>query len=284
MKIFLASLSITLLFLFFLFFTFFPKKEAEIRICVSLAPLKCFTERIVQGKIPVMALLHAGQNHETYEVSPKEMLLLSQMKLYFSTDFPFERGLVERIKKMNREVIVVDLLKEIFPDQERKDPHIWTDPKLAKKIAKIMYEHLAAIAPKDKDLFQKGYEKLISDLDLLDREIEEKLLPYKGRKFYVLHPSWEYFAKDYGLEEVSIEREGKEPSLQELVSIIEEGKKDKVKVIFIPKGMSLKCVEIIAQALKAKIVIIDPVEEDYFSTLRKLTTQMQKGWDERATN
>jgi zinc transport system substrate-binding protein len=262
--------------LFCLFFFFTPHKESSSQIVVSVAPLKYFAERIVQGKIPVSAIVHAGQDHETYEISPKEMVLLMQSKLYFSTDFPFERRWIEKVRGLNKKILIVDLPKEIFPNGENRDLHIWTSPKLAKKITSVMVEKIVAMDPESESIYRANGEQLIQDLDLLDREIGARLAPFKGEKFYVVHPAWGYFAKDYGLEEVSLERDGKEPSLQELIAIIEAAKKDHVHVIFIQKGQSLSSAEAMARSLGGKVEEIDPLEEDYFSNMRIVSSRIEK--------
>ncbi len=283
MKAFFTITLAFLLALMALFYLYTPKKEPLSQIMVSVAPLKCFAERIVQGKISVSALVHAGQNHETYEISPQEMILLMQAKLYFSTDFPFEKRWIEKVQHLSRKITLVDLQKELFPGEEGRDLHIWTSPSLAKKIARVMVENIGKIDPANERLYRSGYESLIRDLEILDREIASRLAPLRGEKFYVVHPAWDYFAKDYGIEEVALEREGKEPSLQDLASIIESAKKEHIQVIFIQKGVSRKSADAVALAFQGRVEEIDPLEEDYFSNMRKVATKIQRAMSNAST-
>ncbi len=274
MKAFISVLFLLLLFVFFYIVS--PKKENHASIVVSVSPLESFAQRIVQGKMPTYALVHAGQNHETYELSPKEMLLLANAKIFFSTDFPFEMKLCEKLKELNPNITLVDLPKEIFADEKVKDLHIWTSLRLAQEIAKVMVESIVRIDPANEKLYRKGYEELTRDLAALGKEVEKKLSRFRGKKIYVVHPAWGYFLKEYGLEEVSIEKEGKEPTLQDLVSIIEAAKKDKVRVIFIQKGTGIRGANALARAVHGKVEEIDPLEEDYFSNIRTVSSKIQK--------
>ena len=87
------------------------------------------------------------------------------------------------------------------------------------------------------------------------------------RKFLVFHPSWGYFAKAYGLSQVAVEVEGKEPGARSLGKIMQLGKELNIKVVFVQKQFSKTAAQKIAVALGARVEAVDPVAEDYLENL-----------------
>ena len=84
----------------------------------------------------------------------------------------------------------------------------------------------------------------------------------------VLHPSWGYFAGDYGLEELPIEVEGKEPSAKELMALVDMAKANQIKVIFAQPQMSPRAAETLARETGARVVSVDPLARDWEANLR----------------
>ena len=85
----------------------------------------------------------------------------------------------------------------------------------------------------------------------------------------VFHPAWTYFAKDYGLEQVSIEEGGKEPGPRALQRISEKGKKLEIKVIFVQKQFGFSIAKKIANMIGATVREMDPLKEDYMNNMRE---------------
>jgi zinc transport system substrate-binding protein len=88
----------------------------------------------------------------------------------------------------------------------------------------------------------------------------------------VFHPAWSYFAEDYGLEQIAIEHQGKEPGARTLQKTIEEGKRLGIKVIFVQKQFSLSIAENIAKMIGATVRELDPLAEDYLGNMRRTAT------------
>ena len=87
----------------------------------------------------------------------------------------------------------------------------------------------------------------------------QSLLQKADRTFMIYHPALSYFARDYGLKQISIEEGGKEPSPAHLKKLIEESKKDSVKVIFVQQEFDLKNAKLIAKETGIRIVPINPL-------------------------
>lgn len=82
----------------------------------------------------------------------------------------------------------------------------------------------------------------------------------------IFHPNLGYLARDYGLEEISVEYEGKEPPPSRLKYLIDRARKDNIKIIFVQKEYDTKNARAIADEIGARIKIIDPLSEDWESS------------------
>lgn len=149
------------------------------------------------------------------------------------------------------------------------DPHIWLDPSLVKKQAQNIANALIKKYPKNKELFESNLNKFNKDLDSFDKNTAEKLKNLKSNKFMVYHPSWGYFAARYGLVQIPIEIEGKEPKPADLKELINKAKDEKIKVIFVAPQFSKKAANMVAKQTGAKVVEIDQLPENWLSEMQK---------------
>ena len=254
--------------------------EGKIRIMVSILPQAYFVKRIGGDKVEVTVMVPPGANPATYEPTASQMKALVQAKMYVRIRVPFEYAWMDRIAAANRHMLIVDSTKGIKRIED--NPHIWLSPRLVKIQAENIYQGLAQVDPANKDFYAQNKEEFLRELDILDREIAETLTGVKGRKFMVFHPSWTYFARDYGLEQIPIEIEGKEPSAAELARLIEMAKTNGIKVIFVQPQFSSKSAEAIAQQIGGKVVSIDPLAGDWANNLRNVAQTFAQALSEES--
>lgn len=261
--------------------------SAKINVLVSILPQAYFVERIGNDRVSVSALVQPGVNPHAYEVTLKQMIDLSKSRIYFRIGDPFEEAIIKKIAGINKNIRIVDCRKgiKLLPmvehhheerenEEERQhgmmDPHTWLSPPLVKIQADTICEALIEIDAGNKDFYIKNKEEFKKDLDELDGYIREKLKNLRVRKFIVFHPAWAYFAKEYNLEEIPIELAGKEPGAPELVRIINEAKKNNIKVIFAEPQFSTKSAEVIAREIGGKVIKIDDLARDYIKNLKSV--------------
>ena len=260
--------------------SFSDKCWAEpIPIFVSIVPQKYFVERIGGEHVKVDVMVKSGESLATFNPNPKKMSRLSQAKLYFSIGVPFETVWIERIQSIHPNLQIVPLhdsthknLKtehDVHHSHGSHDPHIWTSPAKVKVIAQKIKDTLTHIKPEQEKYFAANLQAFLSDLDTLDKDIRTILARSDNSRFMVFHPAWSYFAEDYGLEQVAIEEEGKEPGARALQKIIEKGKRLGIKVIFVQKQFSLSIAENIAKIIGATVREMDPLAEDYMANMRR---------------
>ncbi|KUG29300.1 zinc abc transporter, periplasmic-binding protein znua [hydrocarbon metagenome] len=160
---------------------------------------------------------------------------------------------------------------------EGLDPHVWLSPAQVKIQATAMRDALIATDPAGADAYRAGYEAFAADVSALDKKLRAAFaaVPEGQRKFMVFHPAWGYFARQYGLTQVPVEREGKEPGPAQLAAIIDEAKKDGVRVVFVQPQFSDRNAEVVAKAIGGSVVGVDPLAEDWLANMEKVAAAFQ---------
>ena len=160
-------------------------------------------------------------------------------------------------------------------DHTGLDPHIWTAPALVKIQAKAILKALQEEAPRYADELQANYNSFAARVDALDQELKQILAGKSGLQFMVFHPSWGYFANAYGLRQVPVEIEGKNPKPAQLKALIEHAKEEGIKVIFVQPQFSTKSAELIAGEIGGEVAFADPLAEDWMNNLRMIAEKFK---------
>lgn len=272
---------------------------AQVATTVSIVPQKFFVEKIGGDKVSVNVMVLPGNSPATYEPSPVQMTDLAKADIYFSIGVPFEKRWLPRFESVAKNTKFVDvsqgIKKRVIQDHTHdhghsdghshahghaaKDPHIWLSPKLAKMMAKNIYEALVENDGANKGLYSANYETFLNELDALDAQIKENLSNISSNKFIVFHPSWGYFADDYGLEQISIEIEGKEPKQRDLMRLIDFAKENGVKVVFVSPEFSQKSAKVIAENIGGETISISPLSLKWDENLLNMSKKLSKVLD-----
>lgn len=250
-----------------------PANSQSIEVMVSILPLAYFVENIGRDKVDVSIMVPPGANPHTYEPTPRQLEQVQRAKMYVKvgSGLEFELVWMDKLISLNKDMFICDSSEGIRLAEMASDPHIWLSPINAMIMATNIRDALVAIDPQNKNFYARNTEEFILKLDRLNKEIKKKLSPLKNRSFIVFHPGWGYFAALYGLEEISVETKGKEPSARRLAKLIKNAKQHKIKIVFISPQFSRRSVEVIAKEIKARIEFIDPLAKDYIENLHKVT-------------
>lgn len=259
--------------------------HASMEVAVSIAPERYFLKQIMGEDATISVLVPSGSSPASYAPKPSQLRALKSASIYFTIGVGFEKSWLTRFKSINKEMQIVDVTSGIQKRQmgehdhahhhDSLDPHIWLSPKLVLQVTKNIYEALKAADPSQGDKYEKNYLAFIARIKRLDVALEKILLPLKEKSFIVFHPSFGYFAQAYNLNQVAIEREGKEPSLRHIKRIIDYAKDKNIKTIFIAPQFSQKAAEQIASQVKAKVVTINPLSEDWEENLLQIARSFE---------
>jgi zinc transport system substrate-binding protein len=266
-----------------------------IPVFVSIPPQKYFVEKIGGSLVQVSVMVPPGANPHIYEPRPTQMTALAKTKIYFAIGVTFETVWLPKFAKLNPQMRIVHIDKgidkmamvahhheeeEVPGDKDSAknapleespgtlDPHVWAAPPEVRIIARNIQEALAEIDPSNSGIYQSNLETFLKEIDRLDKDLTEVFKGKRGLKFMVYHPAWGYFARAYGLEQVPVEIEGKEPKPEQLKTLITQSKKDGIKVIFVQPQFSTKSAETIAKAISGQVIAADNLREDWERNLR----------------
>lgn len=155
-----------------------------------------------------------------------------------------------------------------------KDPHIWLDPILVKIQASTIAKALIAKYPQNKALYEANLAHFQAELDALNAEISALFEKSKNKKFIIYHPSLAYFAARYHLVQIPVEIEGKEPKTKDLQRLMSVAKKENIKTIFVQKGFSQNAAKSLAKELKASVVELNHLSDDYSKNLLEIAKKI----------
>ena len=257
-------------------------------VVVTIPPQAEFVKRVGGEKVAVITMVPQWANPHTYEPTPAQLMNVSKAKMYvkMGSGIEFEIAWMDKIKSINENMLIVDCSKgiELLKEEGKADPHIWLSPKNAKIIVENICEGLVQIDPANSTYYEQNKEAYLRELDALDKEISQilsKTSKTSAHKFIVYHPAWSYFARDFGLEQISIEEGGKEPTPERIASIIEEAKRNNITKIFASPQFKDKA-EVIAKEIGGEVVEINPLAENYIENMRKFAEELaEEGENER---
>jgi zinc transport system substrate-binding protein len=252
-------------------------------VFVSVTPQETFVSRIGGEHVRVQALINAGQDPHAFEPTARQVAALADADLYMRIGIGFEDAWMPRLMAANPSMRLLDARDgiEVRPEHDDHDhdhghdhgaidPHVWTSPSRVRIMAARIRDALTDLAPEYAADFAAGHDRFVADLDALDAAIRARLDGVENRRFMVYHPAWGYFADDYGLEQVAIEREGKEPGARALTAMIEQARRDGIRVIFVQPQLNPASAEQVAQAIGGQVAVIDPLSGDYFENLKQV--------------
>lgn len=261
-------------------------------VFVSIQPQKYFMQQICKDRVKVEVMVPPGASPHTYEPKASQMTKLASAAAYFAVGVSFEDVWLGKLAAVNPKMPIIHTDKGIAKismvehhhedgkeDEEGRgvaDPHIWLSPSLVKLQVKIMYDTLVDLYPDQAAFFTDNMKEFLSEIDRLDARLRAILQDSYGKQFMVFHPSWGYFARDYGLEQVPVEIEGKQPKPAQLKELIEHARSKNIRVIFAQPQFSSKSAKIIAQEIDGEVVFADPLAEDWPINLLEVAEKIQE--------
>ncbi len=260
---------------------------------VSILPQRYFIERIAGDMVEVIVMIPPGANPATYEPSIFQLSQLDQSPLFLRIGYVgFELSWMEKISAVNPDMKITDLSKgiELILEEGPKekgghehlhgnahggiDPHIWLSAINAKIIARNTYSELIQQLPHHKDKLDAQFAELILDIDSVHRSITELLSDLEDRSFMIYHPALSYFARDYNLEQFSLEIGGKTPSPAHMKWMIDLGREKNISTIFLQEQFEQKNAEVLAKEIGAKVVQINPLDPDWYGQMFSIANQI----------
>lgn len=254
-------------------------------VAVSLPPQKFFVDAIAGDAVEVVVMVPTGSTPEEYDPSPRNIMELEKADLYFYIGtLPYETQWVEAVQRSKTPARTVNLSSALPHDMTctheegehehvhpMGDPHYWTSILAGEIIADVVYQTLCEEFPEHKATFEGNYNKLKDELNTLDARAEKVLRSSdEPKSFVIYHPSLSLFSKEWGLTQLVIERDGKQPTPVQLKGLIDSAKGQKASVVIIQQEYDTQTTESIANELGLPTHVINPLEENWLQQMNSL--------------
>ena len=262
------------------------KSEKPI-LTVTLEPLRYFTEAIAGDNYEVVSMVPKGSSPESYDPTPQQLVNLSKSQAYFRIGYiGFEQAWMKKLEANCPDMKVYDTSKGIDLIRDKGhwhgdhfheggvEPHVWNSTQNALIIADNIYQALCELDSTHQEDYQKRLDVLKQTIRQTDANVHT-LLENADSTFLIYHPALSYFARDYGLKQVSIEEGGKEPSPAQLKALIETCRHENVHTIFVQQEFDQRNAQLIANELGVNIVSINPLSYDWVKEMIRIAEALK---------
>lgn len=272
------------------------KTTPEKTVTVTIEPQRYFAEAIAGDKYTVKSIVGAGFNPEEYDPTPRQMVDLGKSEAYLRIGpIGFEQVWMNRIRENNPGLRIFDLSEgfdftgdsHIEGEEESgsghahahggTDPHLWSSITGARQIASNTLQAFIALDPENKAYYTENYQSLLQDINKTEQELHSKLDTLQNRTFIIYHPALTYLAREFGLTQLPIELDGKEPSPAQLKRLIETARANGVEVVFVQQEFDKKNAELIADETGCTLVSINPLSYDWHGEMVRISNALAHG-------
>jgi len=252
-----------------------PLDGNRVTIATTVAPITSIVANIVGDRADVYGIVPEGTNSHTFEPKPSVTELLSEADVVFINGLVLEeptKELAEGSLKDGAEIVELgtltipesDYIYDFsFPKEGGKpNPHLWTDPTLARRYAEIVKDDMSARDPDNADYYAENYTKFSTLIDELDVAMRTSFATIPKRELLTYHDAYAYFAKTYdwtviGAIQVS---DFEDPTPAEVADLIEQVKEAGVPAIFGSEVFPSPVLEQIGR--EADVQYVDELRDD----------------------
>ena len=264
-----------------------PQQSEKPVITVTLEPLRYFTEAIAGDCFEVVSMVPKGSSPESYDPTPQQLVNLSKSQAYLRIGYiGFEQAWMKKLEANYPTMKVYDTSKGVELIREEGhhhgdhyheggvEPHIWNSTQNASVIADNIYAALCEMDADHQPEYKQRLDSLKQVIARTDADVRT-LLANADSTFLIYHPALSYFARDYGLHQISIEEGGKEPSPATLKTLIETCRREGAQIIFVQQEFDQRNAQLIADELGIEIVPINPLSHDWAEEMLRVANALK---------
>jgi zinc/manganese transport system substrate-binding protein len=233
-----------------------------LHVVASFSILADVVKQVGGEQVIVKSLVPPDGDPHEFEPSPDDARILKEADIVFLSGEGLEvwfQRLVKASGYRGPTIIAstgIDTMSMIEDGKSVTDPHVWNSARNVIVWANNIEKALSAASPEDTVNFRSNAASYAQRLEELDAyaTTQVKSVPLANRKVLTSHDAFGYFSRAYGVSFVSpigLSTES-EPSAGEVAKLIEQIKREGVKVYFIENSNDPRLVQQIALATGAK--------------------------------
>lgn len=221
--------------------------DGRLDVATTVAPITSIVAAVGGDRIDITGIVPEGTNSHTFEPRPSVAELLSEADVLYSNGLSLE----EPTHELARENLpdgseIVELGTRTIPEDEylydfsfpesggKPNPHLWTDPLLARRYAELVKDDLSERDPDNAGYYAENYEAFSAMVDELDAAMREAFTTVPNRTLLTYHDAYAYFAEDYGWDVIGAIQvsDFEDPSPSEVADLIDQVREAGVPAIF----------------------------------------------------
>jgi len=255
--------------------------QSKVNVVTSTEDLASIAREVGGDRVNIIALARGVQDPHFVEPKPSFILAVNRADLYIAVGRELEIGWLPPLLTSSRNariqpgargyldaslnVRILDIptgqitraMGDVHP---LGNPHYWLDPGNGRRIAQAIRDKLSELAPDGRASFAQRYDDFDRRLAAAEKRWDAALAPYKGTKLVTYHRSWPNFMDRFGLEVIGYvePKPGIPPSPSHILALIEEMKRQMVKVIVVEPYFSLRTPQSIASQVGGRVLVLAP--------------------------
>ncbi len=251
--------------------------DGEVNVVTTVSPITNIAQNVGGDRVRITGIVPEGENSHEFEPSPGDARVMAEADVVFVNGLHLEQPTIELAETNVRDGVEIVKLGELtiaraeyifdfsFPKQEGDpNPHLWTNPKYARRYAEIIRDKLSALDPDGTQTYRRNFDEFSSRIDALDAAVRTvtATVPPEKRKLLTYHDSFPYFAREYGWTIIGAIQPAdfSEPSPREVARLIDQIRREKVPAIFGSEVFASPVLEQIAKDTGARYV--DDLRDD----------------------
>jgi zinc/manganese transport system substrate-binding protein len=245
---------------------------AQLKVVTTTEDLGSLAREVGGDKIAVTALAKGYQDPHFVDPKPSFILAVSRADLLIVVGRELEIGWLPPLINSSRnakiqvgapgyldasgnvkilEIPTGQITRAMGDVHPQGNPHYWLDPANGRRIAQAIRDRLSQLSPANKAYFDQRYADFDKRLAAAEKRWDATMAPYKGAKIVTYHRSWPNFMERFGLEVMGYvePKPGIPPSPSHTTELVEEMKRQNVKLIVVEPYFDLKTPQAIANAV-----------------------------------
>lgn len=239
-------------------------QQRPLRVVATVSMLADAIRAVGGDRVEVTSLLGEGVDPHTYRPTRADIARLSGADLIVANGLHLEAQLDQTLKTLARSKPVVFAAEKIAPERlladedykDRKDPHVWMDPKLWSAVVEAVRDALIGRDPAGRAAFEAGAKAYLAELQRIDDYAQRVLatVPAQSRVLVTAHDAFRYFGRAYGFEVegiqgLSTESEAGLKRIEELVSMLVT---KKIRAVFVESSVPERNVRALVEGARAR--------------------------------
>ena len=254
---------------------------AALRVVATTEDLASLAREVGGDKVTVVALARGYQEPHFVDPKPSFILEMSRADVLIVVGRELEIGWLPPLLTSSRnakiqpgangyldastnvkilEIPTGQITRAMGDVHPQGNPHYWLDPANGRRIAQTITSKLGQLAPADRAYFEQRYAAFDKKLAAAESRWDATMAPYKGTKIVTYHRSWPNFMERFGLNVIGYvePKPGIPPTTSHTIELIDEMKKQAVKVIVVEPYFDSKTPQSIAKQVGGEVLVLAP--------------------------